>query len=79
MGGFRSPEVINSALASGDVDFVSMARPLIREPGLVKRWKEGDTSKALCVSCSGCFKTLQYGKGIQCLLDYKAKESHRAC
>ncbi|MFC1639204.1 NADH:flavin oxidoreductase [Gemmatimonadota bacterium] len=79
MGGFRSPEVINSALASGDVDFVSMARPLIREPGLIKRWKEGDTSRALCVSCSGCLKTLQYGSGIQCLLEYKAKQSHRAC
>jgi 2,4-dienoyl-CoA reductase-like NADH-dependent reductase (Old Yellow Enzyme family) len=79
MGGFRSPEVIDAALASGEVDFVSMARPLIREPGLINRWRSGDTSRSLCESCSGCFKTLQYGKGIQCLVEYKAKERHRAC
>lgn len=79
MGGFRSPEVINATLASGDVDFVSMARPLIREPGLMNRWREGDTSTALCESCNGCFKTLQYGKGIQCLIEYKTKQSHRGC
>lgn len=79
MGGFRSPEVINAALRSGDVDFVSLARPLIREPGLVNRWRNGDAAKALCVSCSGCFKTLQFGQGIQCMVEHKARQSHRAC
>jgi len=79
MGGFRSPEVINAALASGDVDFVSMARPLIREPNLPNRWRSGDTGRSHCESCSGCFKTLSYGKGIQCLLELKAKQSHRSC
>ena len=74
MGGFRSPEVINSVLQS-----VAIARPLIREPGLVNRWKSGQTARALCVSCSGCFKTLQYGTGIQCMVEYKEKHSHRSC
>lgn len=78
MGGFRSPEVINSTLASGDVDFIAIARPLIREPGLVDRWRSGDSSRALCESCSGCFKTLPYGKGIQCLVELKAMERHSA-
>jgi 2,4-dienoyl-CoA reductase-like NADH-dependent reductase (Old Yellow Enzyme family) len=79
MGGFRSPEVINETLASGDVDFISMARPLIREPGLINRWRSGQTARSLCESCNGCYKTLQYGKGIQCLVEYKAKERARAC
>jgi 2,4-dienoyl-CoA reductase-like NADH-dependent reductase (Old Yellow Enzyme family) len=79
MGGFRSPEVINAALAAGDVDFVAIARPFIREPGLLNRWRSGDTSKSLCVSCSGCFKTMQYGEGIQCNVEYKEKHSHKAC
>ncbi|MFA7405873.1 MAG: NADH:flavin oxidoreductase, partial [Pelobacteraceae bacterium] len=35
---------------------VSMSRPLIREPNLVKRWKEGDHGRALCISCNKCFK-----------------------
>ena len=74
MGGFRSPEVIDAVLESGDVDFVSMARPLIREPHLIRRWQQGDRSKALCESCNGCFKTLGYGQGIQCLVELKARE-----
>lgn len=79
MGGFRSPAVINEILESGDVDFVSMARPFIREPRLLERWRAGDKSRSLCESCNGCFKTLQYGKGIQCLVEYKQKCGHRAC
>jgi len=79
MGGFRSPEVIDAALASGDVDFIAIARPLIREPGLVNRWKSGQNARSLCVSCSQCFKTLQYGQGIQCLVEYKEKHRHKAC
>ncbi|UCD85460.1 MAG: NADH:flavin oxidoreductase [Deltaproteobacteria bacterium] len=76
VGGFRSPRVIDQVLASGDVDFVSMARPLIREPGLVNRWRSGDLTKAKCISCNGCFKTLAYGEGIQCLVEYKDKERY---
>lgn len=74
VGGFRSPRVINQALASGDVDFVSLARPLIREPDLVNRWNSGDLTKAKCISCNGCFKTLVYGEGIQCLVEYQERE-----
>ncbi len=70
VGGFRSPGVINQVLDSGDVDFVTIARPLIREPNLVNRWKSGNLSKAKCISCNGCFKTLVYGEGIQCLVEW---------
>ncbi len=78
MGGFRSPAVIEGALASGDVDFVSVARPLIREPGLVRRWLSGDRTKALCVSCNGCYKTVQFGEGIQCWVEYKERTKRGA-
>lgn len=66
VGGYRSPEVINRVLGSGDVDFVSMARPFVREPGLVNRWQDGDLSPAHCVSCNLCFTTPPLGDGIQC-------------
>ncbi len=81
VGGFRSPEVINAALSRGDADFVSMSRPFIREPYLVKRWKEGDLRPADCISCSRCFGTVRYGEGIQCMMLYrerKKKEEGRA-
>ncbi len=73
MGGFRSPEKINDTLESGEVDFVSMARPLIREPDLVKRWGDGDLARALCKSCNGCYKTLRFGEGIQCWMELQAR------
>lgn len=78
VGGFRSPGVINAALASGVVDFITLARPLIREPHLIRRWQSGDLTKAKCISCNGCFETLRYGEGIQCLVELKAREKKPA-
>jgi hypothetical protein len=37
------------------VDFISLCRPLIREPGLPNRWREGRGSAlSECVSCNSC-------------------------
>ena len=44
-----------------------MCRPLIREPGLVRRWRLGDRRKALCMSDNACFKPGREGKGVYCL------------
>jgi len=55
VAGFRSLPVIEEVLSSGVTDMIGISRPLIREPDLVKRWKSGDTAKAACVSCGGCF------------------------
>ncbi len=57
VGGLRSLPVMEALVASGTVDCVSLSRPLIREPDLVKRWREGETKSAECVSCWGCLKT----------------------
>lgn len=73
VGGFRSPEVINRVLSLCQVDFVALSRPLIREPGLIRRWKEGDLAPARCESCNRCFATEKYGEGIQCMLDYRER------
>ena len=53
----RSLPVMEQAVESGAVDCVSLCRPLIREPDLIKRWKEGDTRPAECISCRACMKT----------------------
>ncbi len=70
VGGFRSLEVINKALEDG-IDYISMARPFIREPQLIKRWKEGDNSPARCISCNGCFKAGLREGGIYCVVEKK--------
>ncbi len=62
VGGMRSLPAMEEVVASGVVDCVSMCRPLIREPDLVKRWREGDTRSADCISCWGCLKTNRAGR-----------------
>ena len=45
-------------------DYISMSRPLICEPGLVKRWREGDRRPAECVSDNACFAPAMDGRGL---------------
>jgi len=55
VGGMRSLEVIESILEEGTADFISMSRPLIREPDLPNQWREGRTEPAACISCNNCW------------------------
>jgi len=71
VGGFRSLERISQILSDGIADFVSLGRPLIREPGLPKRWKSKKTDnkhRAECISCNGCRATAASGEGIKCVV-----------
>jgi 2,4-dienoyl-CoA reductase-like NADH-dependent reductase (Old Yellow Enzyme family) len=77
VGGFRSPEVIKKAIENG-IDYISMARPFIREPRLIKRWKEGDLSPARCISCNGCFKPGLKEGGIYCVVEKKEVQKRAA-
>lgn len=66
VGGFRSFEIAEKAVATKGMDFVSMSRPFIREPDLPLRWMKGDRSPAHCISCNGCFKPGLEEGGIYC-------------
>ena len=54
VGGIRSFNEAEQVVESGTVDCVSICRALIREPDLIKRWKNGDRRRADCISCWGC-------------------------
>ena len=54
VGGMRSREVMESVLAEGSADFISLCRPLIREPDLPSRMMTGQ-EKATCISCNQCW------------------------
>ncbi len=75
VGGIRSVETINDILSEGKADYVAMSRPFVREPDLVNRWKSGDTAKAKCISCNGCFETGMKGTGVTCKVERKLKEN----
>ncbi len=69
VGGMRSLNVAEKIINSGIADYISMCRPFIREPGLIKRWQSGDTSPAKCKSDNLCFGPAMEGKGIYCVTD----------
>lgn len=70
VGGIRNPISVEKTLREDLVDFISMCRPLIREPNLPNRWKEGDTSPARCISCNLCFATILSGS-LHCVVERK--------
>jgi len=67
VGGIRSYQVADELIESGTADYIALARPLICEPGLVKRWREGDLRKAECVSDNECFGPASDGRGVYCV------------
>ena len=73
VGGFRSFEIAEKTIQES-ADYISMARPFIREPGLAKRWQEGDRSPARCISCNGCFMPGIKEGGIYCVVEKKEQE-----
>ncbi|UCD85699.1 MAG: NADH:flavin oxidoreductase [Deltaproteobacteria bacterium] len=73
VGGLRSPEVIERVIRDGGADLVSMCRPFIREPDLIKRWKSGDLTKAACISCGKCSINL-FKKQLKCFVEEKLRE-----
>jgi 2,4-dienoyl-CoA reductase-like NADH-dependent reductase (Old Yellow Enzyme family) len=74
VGGFRSYEVAEKAITESGMDYISMARPLIREPDLANRWLRGDHSPATCISCNKCFKPGLKEGGIYCVVEKKERE-----
>lgn len=62
VAGMRSLPVMEEIVVSGICDHISICRPFIREPDLIKKWKNGGTKKADCISCRGCFNIDESGK-----------------
>src|SRR5512141_267503 len=67
VGGISSYEVAGRLVRDGVTDYISLSRPLICEPGLVKRWREGDRRKSDCVSDNACFAPASEGIGVYCV------------
>lgn len=69
VGGLRSIEKIYQILEETHIQYVSLSRPLVREPNLIQRWLDGDTRPSLCVSCNTCYRT----PGHQCIFNLRKK------
>ena len=57
VGGLRSKETMEEILNDTKIEFLSLSRPLLREPDLPDKMKKGvcDTSK--CISCNRCYSS----------------------
>ncbi len=53
VGGLRDIDLIQNYAYEG-IELFALSRPLLAEPNLIKRWKDGDIKKAKCISCSKC-------------------------
>lgn len=65
VGGIHDLDDIESTINEDGIDFVSMSRPLILEPGLINKFKEAKAQKAKCLSCNYCLAGL-YGGPMRC-------------
>ena len=54
-------------IKSGEADFISLSRPLIREPGIINEWKRGNRLRATCISCNQCLEALRKGDDLHCV------------
>jgi 2,4-dienoyl-CoA reductase-like NADH-dependent reductase (Old Yellow Enzyme family) len=69
VGGLRSLADIEEILERGDADLVSLCRPLIREPLLIQRFREGNAREPTCISCNRCFAAVALNRPVRCYRD----------
>jgi 2,4-dienoyl-CoA reductase-like NADH-dependent reductase (Old Yellow Enzyme family) len=62
LGGIRTLAAAERMVADGRVDLISLSRPLIRDPYLVKHFREGAVARSACISCNKCHSL----RGIRC-------------
>lgn len=66
VGGVRKVEEMEGILARQCADCISMSRPFIREPFIVKRIKEGKTETVACISCNRCLAAVPNNMPVRC-------------
>jgi 2,4-dienoyl-CoA reductase-like NADH-dependent reductase (Old Yellow Enzyme family) len=66
VGGLRSPDVMEKIIQEKQADFISICRPLIREPMIIKKWQEGNKKPVSCVNCNKCFVVVARDETLSC-------------
>lgn len=62
LGGWRTLRAMEKAVLDGRADFISLSRPLIKDPQLVHKFRTGEIGRSDCVSCNKCLNP----RGIRC-------------
>lgn len=67
VGGMRVLRDMQAVLEEGLADGVSMCRPFVMDPHIVRKFREGSTDHAGCISCNKCVEQMVLGK-FHCFL-----------
>ena len=54
VGGIASLPDIRQIVGEGKADAISMSRPFVIEPGIVKKFQEGKQDRSKCIQCNFC-------------------------
>jgi 2,4-dienoyl-CoA reductase-like NADH-dependent reductase (Old Yellow Enzyme family) len=77
--GNRNVELLEEIIKKGKVDFFCLARPLVRQPDLVKQWLEGGKAESECINANLCFRRLQETGGpVHCAVLAQMQRSRQA-
>jgi len=66
IGGVKSLENVARLMDEG-FDCIALARALIHDPGLVERWRTGETDRSACDACNACVAKIYDPAGVCCV------------
>ena len=66
VGGLREYDMVLRIIQNAEADLISMSRPFMREPELIKRWQSGDLRPTECISCNGCMGRFKENQPVEC-------------
>jgi len=66
VGGLRRVEHMAEVIEKDYTDLISMSRPFIREPFIVKKFMAGEAEAVSCVSCNKCLAAAANNMPVRC-------------
>ena len=66
VGGLRRKSHMTEVIENGYADMISMSRPFIREPFIVKKFQEGKSDTVSCGSCNKCLAAAANNMVVRC-------------
>ncbi len=69
VGGLRTFALMEEIIKNQEADFISLCRPLIKDPGIINEWKEGSRRRATCISCNKCLESNREKDLLQCIFN----------
>ena len=78
IGGITDPALAEQILAEGKADFVAMARPLIADPHLPNKARQGRAKEIIpCLRCLDCLTGLHCGNNLTCAVNVRTAQEAR--